>query len=144
MSDLIKQLRYAAQGELFGDTLLEEAADRIEQLEAKLARSDRKEIEAVYRKLGELEAQAELDKAEINAAFNNAEMFADRIAALEAENNELQAWVDSYREHGTRVLNANKEEIDTLEAKLDATHNWVLNTCPEEYNQFVKALGEAK
>ena len=36
MSDLIKQLRYAAQGELFGDTLLEEAADRIEQLEAAL------------------------------------------------------------------------------------------------------------
>ena len=31
-------------------------ARRIEQLEAKLARSDRKEIEAVYRKLGELEA----------------------------------------------------------------------------------------
>ena len=32
-----------------------------------------------------------------------------RIAELEAENNELQAWVDGYREHGTRVLNANKE-----------------------------------
>jgi len=29
---------------------------RIAELEAKLARSDRKEIEAVYRKLGELEA----------------------------------------------------------------------------------------
>ena len=56
MSDLIIRLRYAAQGELFGDTLLEEAADRIEQLEAKLARSDSKEIEAVYRKFGELEA----------------------------------------------------------------------------------------
>ena len=34
MSDLIKQLRYAAQGELFGDTLLEEAADRIAELES--------------------------------------------------------------------------------------------------------------
>ena len=101
--------------------------------------------EKIWKKrVAELEAQAELDKAEINAAFNNAEMFADRIAALEAENNELQAWVDSYREHGTRVLNANKEEIDTLKAKLNAAHNWVLNTCPEEYNQFVKALGEAK
>ena len=33
MSDLIKRLRYAAQGELFGDTLLEEAADRIAELE---------------------------------------------------------------------------------------------------------------
>ena len=33
MTDLIKQLRYAAQGELFGDTLLEEAADRIAELE---------------------------------------------------------------------------------------------------------------
>ena len=31
--------------------------DRIEELEAKLARSDRKEIEAVYRRLGELEAK---------------------------------------------------------------------------------------
>ena len=37
-----------------------------------------------------------------------------------------------------------KCQIKKLEAKLDATHNWVLNTCPEEYNQFVKALGEAK
>ena len=36
MSDLINDLRYEAQGELFGDTLLEEAADRIEQLEAEL------------------------------------------------------------------------------------------------------------
>jgi len=36
------------------------------------------------------------------------------------------------------------ERIAELEAKLDAAHNWVLNTCPEEYNQFVKALGEAK
>jgi len=33
VSDLIKRLRYAAQGELFGDTLLEEAADRIAELE---------------------------------------------------------------------------------------------------------------
>jgi len=33
VSDLIIRLRYAAQGELFGDTLLEEAADRIEVLE---------------------------------------------------------------------------------------------------------------
>ena len=36
MSDLIKQLRYAAQGELFGDTLLDEAADRIAELESLL------------------------------------------------------------------------------------------------------------
>jgi len=33
-----------------------------------------------------------------------------------------------------------KSRCEELEAKLDATHNWVLNTCPEEYNQFVKAL----
>ena len=49
-------------------------------------------------RIAELEAQAELDKAEINAAFNNAEMFAERIAELQAENkmanihiNELKA-----------------------------------------------------
>ena len=37
--------------------MYQQYAKRIEQLEAKLARSDRKEIEAVYRKLGELEAK---------------------------------------------------------------------------------------
>ena len=36
MNGLIKRLRYAAQGELFGDTTLEEAADYIEELQAKL------------------------------------------------------------------------------------------------------------
>jgi len=53
----------------------------------------------------------------------------DRIAALEAENNELQAWVDGYREHGTRVLNANKEEIDTLKAKLDELQTAINTAC---------------
>lgn len=37
MTDLVERLRYAARGELFGDTTLEEAADRITELEAKLA-----------------------------------------------------------------------------------------------------------
>jgi len=56
--------------------------------------------------------------------FSGKDKLAVRIAELEAENNELQAWVDGYREHGTRVLNANKEEIDTLKAKLDAIANY--------------------
>jgi len=34
------------------------------------------------KRIAELEAQAELDKAEINAAFNNAEMFANLIAKV--------------------------------------------------------------
>ena len=71
------------------------------------------------------ELEAELAKAKLSNAgmHKTIERLTDRIAELEAENNELQAWVDGYREHGTRVLNANKEEIDTLKAKLDARCN---------------------
>ena len=31
-----------------------------------------------------------------------------------------------------------KAQVADLEAKLEAIHNWVLNTCPDEYNRFVK------
>jgi len=57
----------------------------------------------------------------------------DRIEALEAE-----------RDDANRVMREACEANRIFKAKLDAAHNWVLNTCPEEYNQFVKALGEAK
>jgi len=56
-----------------------------------------------------------------------------RIAELEAQITEIPTVCRRY-----------EKRIAELEAKLDAAHNWVLNTCPEEYNQFVKALGEAK
>ena len=98
MSDLIKQLRYAAQGELFGDTLLEEAADRITELESGRWTS----------KHYGLYGTACLYTGQLDAGL---------------------CW---------------KCQIKKLESKLDAAHNWVLNTCPEEYNQFVKALGETK
>jgi len=58
VSDLIKQLRYAAQGELFGDTLLDEAADRIAELEA-LNESYLRHMEAARKKV--LKLQAKLD-----------------------------------------------------------------------------------
>jgi len=60
-------------------------------------------------RIAELEAQAELDKAEINAAFNNAEMFANRIAELEALN-------ESYLRH----MEAARKKVLELQAKLDA------------------------
>ena len=69
-------------------------------------------------------ANEERHNQHVNGISFVCDQAADRIAALEAENNELQAWVDGYREHGTRVLNANKEEIDTLKAKLDAIANY--------------------
>ena len=62
-------------------------------------------------------ANEERHNQHVNGISFVCDQAADRIAALEAENNELQAWVDGYREHGTRVLNANKEEIDTLESR---------------------------
>jgi len=74
-------------------------------------------------------ANEERHNQHVNGISFVCDQAADRIAALEAENNELQAWVDGYREHGTRVLNANKEEIDTLEAKLDELQTAINTAC---------------
>ena len=62
---------------------LNKAQHRIEQLEAKLARSDRKEIEAVYRKLSELEATIKRLKLE-NKVLRGEETFGEWIEHTKA------------------------------------------------------------
>ena len=62
--------------------------DRIEQLEAKLARSDRKEIEAVYRKLGELEATIKRVKALATKDMNDVVQMRHLVNALEEKGDE--------------------------------------------------------
>ena len=78
-------------------------ADRIEQLEAKLARSDRKEIEAVYRKLGELEAKHQWQPIE-TAPKDGTEIFIYRYGWPWAP---VAKWTDY---PGNPVLDENEQD----------------------------------
>ena len=89
MSDLIKQLRYAAQGELFGDTLLEEAADRIEQLEAKLANFGGRVQSDVY----VLSLLTKID--ELEAKLDAVQPLPDKWRKYTFDNPEATSYIDS-------------------------------------------------
>ena len=82
---------------------LNKAQHRIEQLEAKLARSDRKEIEAVYRKLGELEAKHQWQPIE-TAPKDGTEIFIFRVGWPWAP---VAKWTDY---PGNPVLDENEQD----------------------------------
>ena len=94
MSDLITRLRYAAQGELFGDTLLEEAADRIEVLEL--------EVDMWRTHVPDLEADLAKAKLSNKGMHKTIARLTDRIVELEATIKRIE-----------KILHERKDEMST-------------------------------